>query len=73
MKVLRHEHPGDQQEIEVQADLAQNIDEAPSETIIFRQLGAAIGAGGDKVPLARLEAAVIDRHQMGISAGVSET
>ena len=66
MKVLRHQHPADHQKPGFLAELAQRLDKDPAEALIRKQPAAAIGAGGDKLQLAGLKMASVDRHTWGI-------
>ena len=66
MKVLRHQHPADHQEPGFLAELAQRLDKNPTEALASKQPAAAIGAGGDKLQLAGLKMASVDRHTWDI-------
>ena len=48
--------------------LTQHLHKDPAEAITLKELGPAIGAGGDKLQLPRLVAAAVGRHNEEISA-----
>jgi len=48
------------------AELAQRLDKGPTETLTRKEPAAAIGAGSDKLQLAGLKMASIDRHKRKI-------
>ena len=60
--MARHQYPADHQEPGFLAELAQRLDKDPAEALARKQPVAAIGAGGDKLQLAGLKMASVDRH-----------
>jgi hypothetical protein len=66
MKVLGHQHPADREESGLIAELAQRLNKGPAEALAGKQPAATIGAGGDKLQLATLKMASIDRHSRNI-------
>ena len=66
VKVLRHQHPADQEEAGFLAELTQRLDKGPAKALTREEPAAAIGAGGNELQLAGLEMASIDRHERNI-------
>jgi hypothetical protein len=42
--------------------LTQDFNQDPTKRFVLKELGTAVSAGGDKLQLARLIAAAVDRH-----------
>jgi hypothetical protein len=67
MKVLWHQNPADQQETRLWSKFAQDLHKIPAEAVIGKERVPAIGTGGQKLQLARLEVAWIKGHPYEIS------
>jgi hypothetical protein len=63
MEVLGHQHLANQPKTRFLSKLAQNIDEVETQTMTTEELGATIGAGGDKLQLPKLKVAAVDWHR----------
>lgn len=63
----------DRQETGLFPETAQDFDSVPAKAVHLKERRAAARAGGNKLQLAGLIVASVDRHHEGISAGLSET
>jgi hypothetical protein len=66
VKVTGHQHPADQEDSGLLAELAQRLNQGPAEALAGKEPAATIGACGDKLPLAGLKMASVDRHERNI-------
>ncbi|MGH9453267.1 MAG: hypothetical protein ACRD2O_04780 [Terriglobia bacterium] len=62
MKMLRHQHPTDQAEMELGASGAPGLDKKRAAGGAGKDGCAAVSAAGDKLQLARFEVTMVKRH-----------
>jgi hypothetical protein len=62
MEVLRHQHPTDEQELQLLPHLLKPLYKAATETVREKNGRPAVSAGGDKLQLTRTVGAMVERH-----------